>query len=191
MRIECRALTDYPYAYRDFLQGALKLNSQSANGFKACDGGAFAVQNEKSLAPALRALHSDVREASQSGEVVIVEFARADLAAALQEFDDIRSRSQVIYVSASAALRQARLVSRAVPPEVRIDGEKITLNLSDDHLLPASVQCALYTADSLEHLKASTHWRDRIFEIDNELDGEANVDAKIRDFINGAVRPYR
>ena len=165
----------------------LKLNSQSVDGFKAYEGGAFTVQYEKSLAPALQALHSDVRDASKSREVVIVEFARADLALALHEFDDIRSRSQVIYVSAPVTLRQARLASRATPPEVRIDGETITLNLSDNHLLPVSVQSTLYTADSLEDVKSSAHWRGRIFEINNEFEGDANVDAKINEFIKQVV----
>jgi hypothetical protein len=191
MRIECESLSDYPYAYLDLMRTILKLNPPNGNGFRAHDGGAFTVQNEKSLAPALRALRSDVRETLQAREVTLVEFARADLAAALREFDDIRSRSQVIYVNTSAHLRQARLANRAVPPEIRVNGQTITLNLSDDHLLPSSAERTLYTADSLDVIKASAHWRDRIFEIDNELEGTAHIDTKINEFIDAVISPYQ
>ena len=78
------------------------------------------------MIPALQALYGEVRDTSQAREVTLVEFARADLAAALQVFDDIRPRSQIIYVSAPASVRQARLADRAVPPHVRVDGQTIT-----------------------------------------------------------------
>jgi hypothetical protein len=190
MRIECGSLSDYPYAYLDLVRTVLKLNPSSGNGFRAHEGGAFAVQSEKSLLPALQALHADVRDTSQAREVTLVEFARADLAAALQVFDDIRSRSQIIYVSAPADMRLARLNDRAVPPEIRVDGQRITLSLSDNHLLPTSAERALYAADGLDRIKASAHWRDRIFEIDNELAGGAHVDAKLNEFVNAVISPY-
>jgi hypothetical protein len=191
-RFEVESLSDYPYAYQNFVRNVLKLDSQNGNAFRACEGGAFTVQNEKTLAPALHALHGAVLESMRKGEVALVEFARADLATALQVFDDIRPRSRVIYVRAAEDLRQRRLAARAVPPEVRIDGHTLTLKLSDDHLLPESAQRALYTADGLDCIKkASAHWRDRIFEIDNESDGSAHVDAKLGEFIDAIIRPYQ
>jgi hypothetical protein len=191
MRVECGSLSDYPYAYLDLLRTVLKLTPPSGNGFRAYEGGAFAVQAEKSLIPALQALHGEVRDTLQAREVTLVEFARADLAAALQVFDDIRSRSRIIYVSAPASLRQARLADRAVPPDVRVDGETITLSLSDNHLLPTGVEQTLYAADDLDRIKASAHWRDRIFEIDNEFTGSTHVDTKIGEFIELVISPYR
>ena len=190
MRIEYGSLSDYPYAYLDLLRTVLKLNPASGNGFRAYEGGAFSVQAEKSLIPALQALHGEVRDTSQAREVTLVEFARADLAAALQVFDDIRSRSRIIYVSAPASVRQARLADRAVPPDVCVDGQTITLSLSDNHLLPTSVERTLYAADGLDRIKASAHWRDRIFEIDNEFDGSTHVDDKIGEFIELVISPY-
>jgi len=191
LHIECQSLTDYPYAYLDLMRTVLKLTPPNGNGFRAHDGGAFAVQTEKSLAPALRALHGDIRDTSQTREVALVEFARADLAAALQLFDDIRPQSWVIHVSAPADIRLARLANRAIPPDIRVDGQTITVNLSDNHLLPACAAQTLYTADGLDRIKASAHWRDRIFEINNEFDGSDYVESKISGFIDAVVGPYR
>ena len=191
MRIEYGSLSDYPYAYQDFLRTALKLSPGSGNAFRAYEGGAFAVQTEKSLIPALQALHGEVRDISQAREVTLVEFARADLAAALQVFDDIKARSRIIYVSAPASVRQARLAHRAVPPEVRVDGQTIMLNLSDNHLLPACVEQTLYATDGLDRIKGSAPWRDRIFEIDNEFDSSTHVDAKLAEFMELVISPYR
>lgn len=191
MHIECGSLSDYPYAYLDLVRTVLKLNPANGNGIRPHEGGAFAALTEKSLLPALQALHADVRDTPQANEVTLVEFARADLAAALQVFDDIRSRSQIIYVSAAADIRQARLIDRAVPPEVRMNGQAITINLSDNHLLPTSAERALYTADDLDRIKASAHWRDRIFEIDNEFAGNTHIDDKITEFVDAVISPYR
>lgn len=191
MRIEYGSLSDYPHAYLDLLRTVLKLNPANGNGFRAYEGGAFVVQTEKPLIPALQALHGEVRDTSQAREVTLIEFARADLAAALQVFDDIRSRSRIIYVSAPAGVRQARLADRSVPPDLSVDGQTITLSLSDNHLLPTSVERTLYAADDVDRIKASAHWRDRIFEIDNEFDGSTHVDAKIAEFIELVISPYR
>jgi len=191
IRIEYGSLSDYPYAYLDLLRTVLKLSPPRGNGFRAYEGGAFAVQAEKALIPALQALHGEARDSSQAREVTLIEFARADLAAALQVFDDIRSRSRIIYVSAPAGLRQARLADRAVPPDVRVDGQTITLSLSDNHLLPTGVEQTLYASDDLDRIKTSAHWRDRIFEIENEFNGSAHVDTKIREFIELVISPYR
>ncbi len=191
LRIECRSLSDYPYAYLDLIRALLKLNPVGGNGFTVHDGGAFAVQRERTLVPALRALRADIRDSSQAREVALVEFARADLTAALLEFDDIRSRSQLIYVNAPANIRQTRLADRVVPPEIWVEGETIRLKLSDNHLLPTSVERNLYASDNLDRIKASANWRDRIFEIDNESEGSAHVDAKISEFIDRIISPYK
>jgi hypothetical protein len=191
LRIECGSLSDYPYAYLDLVRTVLKLNPPSGSCFRAHEGGAFAVPTEKSLMPALQGLHGEVRDTSQAREVTLVEFARADLAAALHVFHDIMYRSQIIYVRAPASVRHARLADRAVPPDLRMDGQTITLNLSDNLLLPASVAQSLYAADGLDRIKASAHWRGRIFEIDNELDGSTHIHAKIDEFIELIISPYR
>jgi hypothetical protein len=191
MRFEVESLSDYPYAYQCFVRTVFKLDAQNGNGFRAHEGGAFTIQNEKTLAPALYALHGAVLESMRESEVTLVEFARADVASALQVFDDIRPRSQVIYVRAAEGLRKTRLAARAVPPEMRIDGQALTLKLSDDHLLPESAGRALYPADGLDSIKASAHWRDRIFEIDNESDGSSHVDAELDKFIDTIIRPYQ
>ena len=73
---------------------------------------------------------------------------------------------------------------------MRVDGQTITLSLSDNHLLPTSVERTLYATDGLDRIKASAHWRDRIFEIDNEFDGSTHVDAKIGEFIELVISPY-
>lgn len=191
MRFELKSMSDYPYAYECHVRSALKLGAQNGNGFKAHEGGAFTVQNEKTLAPALHNLHSAVLESMRKDEVTLVEFARAGLAASLQVFDHLWPISQIIYVRAAEGVRQARLAARAVPPEVSVDGPAVTLTLSDDHLLPESAGRTLYAADGLDCIKASSHWRDRIFEIDNESGGSAHVDAKLAEFIDAIIRPYQ
>jgi deoxyadenosine/deoxycytidine kinase len=191
LRIEYQSLSDYPYAYLDFTRSLLKLSPAYGNSFRVQERGAFAVQNEKALSPALQALHADIRDSnSEAREVTLVEFARSDLTAALQEFDDIRPRAHVIYVSAPADLRQKRLADRAVPPEIRIAGETIMIDLSDNHLLPACAERSLYGSDDLDAIKVSAHWRGRVFEIENNSDGNTQVDIRIREFIDMIVGPY-
>ena len=191
MRIESKSLSDYPYAYLDMLRALLRTNPAAGNGFRAVDGGAFAVTSEKLLANALRTLHGDVKEAMQSAEVTVVEFARADLLTALQEFDDIRSRSRVIYVSTPSDLRQARLAKRAVPPQIRVCGNTVTVSLSDNHLLPSVAERALYTSDNVHDLKTSANWRNLICDFDNELEGSAIIDKKVEEFVHSIISPYR
>jgi dephospho-CoA kinase len=191
MRIECSSLTDYPYAYSDLLRTVLRMNQPPKSGYKAYDGGAFVARDEATLAPALRALESDVRNRMQSCEVTLVEFARADLLSALREFEAVRCRSQVIHVSAPAELRLARLTARVVPPEMTVINDAIRLDLSDNHLLPSPAEQSLYATEGIATLKASIHWRDRIFEIDNGVDGEGHIDSGLDRFIQAIVQPYR
>jgi hypothetical protein len=189
LKIECRSLSDYPYAYLDFLRCLLRMSSP-VRGFTAHGAGAFAVQSEKTLVPALQAMRAAIRDNSPAKDVTLIEFARADILAALQEYDDIRSQSQLIYVSAQAKVREERLAKRAVPPEVRVEGQQITINLSDNHLLPISAEHGLYEHDNIELVKASASWRHKLFEIDNELDGDIHVNKKIKEFIDAIIESY-
>jgi hypothetical protein len=192
MRLETRSLTDYPYAYLDFLHAMLKLNPPRGNGDRAHEGGAFAVREEGVLAPALRALATETRSGTPSSEVTLVEFARADLVFALQEFAEAAPWARVIHVSAPEELRLARLNRRVTPPEVRVDGNTIKLKVSDNHLLPSVAERSLYGFDHVEELKKAHRWRDKIFEIDNSLDDAgSNIEAGLTDFIETVIKPYR
>lgn len=186
------SLTDYVYAYRDHLHSLLKLHGTRGTGFKAVEGGAFAVRDEGVLAPALRALAGAVRDVAPSNEVTLVEFARTDLVTALREFDGTGLRSQVIHVAAPSAVREVRLRRRAEPPVSQIGSESISLRLSDDHLLPSTAERALYGLDGLPTLKQSASWRSRMFEMDNSVDDDGGqVDRQLDEFIDRMLRPYR
>jgi hypothetical protein len=192
MRLETRSLTDYPYAYLDLLHVLLKLNPPRGSGYRAHEGGAFGVRDESVLAPALRALAAEARSSASSSEVTLVEFARADLVLALQQFEEVASRARVIHVSAPDELRLARLERRITPPQVYVDDQTIKLKVSDNHLLPSAVERSLYEFDRVEELKESYLWRDKIFEIDNSFDDDgSHIDARLTDFIDIVIKPYR
>jgi dephospho-CoA kinase len=191
MRIQCHWLTDYPYAYIDLVRTALQIYPPSRNGYKAHPGGAFIAHDEATLRPALRALERDVQQAMQKYEVTLVEFARSDLVAAFREFEAVSYCAQVIHVSAPAELRLARIDRRARPPGIRVSGEEIVLTLSDDHLLPSRAARTLYAWDGIGALKESRLWQDRIFEIDNRVDGESHVDKELNRFLDQVIAPYR
>src|SRR5262249_11755652 len=161
-------------------------------GFEPHDGGGFIAPNEAALAPALRALAQAARDSLDENEVTLVEFARADLVSALQEFENLRPRAHVIHVAAPAALRADRLSRRVEPPESVLDDRSITLRLSDNHILPSTAARTLYHTDGIAQLRASRLWGNRVFAIDNDLDdGGARVDAALDEFIATVLRPYR
>lgn len=191
--IETRELTDYVYAYRDLLCAVLKLDPQRGNGFKPFEGGAFIARDEGTLAPALRALALAAAESVRTKEVTLIEFARADLLAALREFDEIRNQSRVIHVSAPEQVRLSRLSRRVVAPETSISDTAISVRLSDNHLLPSTAERTLYAGgDGITLLRASPFWRSRTFEVDNTLDGnEAHLHEKIEEFFESIVSTYR
>lgn len=191
MRLECQSLTDYPYAYLDLLHTVLRMDQPLRNGYKAYDGGAFIARDEATLAPALRALERDVRDSMQNYEVTLVEFARPDLIAALNVFEAVKCRSQVIHVSAPAELRLLRLSSRAMPPEISVANEAILLKLSDNHLLPSPAVQSIYAIDGIDKLKASPQWRHRVFEIDNGVDGGNHTERTLEQFVQKVLDPYR
>jgi hypothetical protein len=192
MGMETRPLTDYVYAYRDLVHALLKMQPARGNGFKAYEGGAFTARDENALAPALRALALAVRESAHQASVTLVEFARADLVGALQEFTEISAYCQLIHLSAPEDLRLRRLSRRVVPPEFVVGEQSITLRLSDDHLLPSTAERSLYSVDGIEALRRSPPWRDRIFEIENNVDDDGTIDGRLREFVERKVLgPYQ
>jgi hypothetical protein len=192
MGIKTHEETDYLYAFRDFLHGLIKLEPFRGAGFEAHPGGAFAVRDEDALKPALLALEGAVRDSLKESEVTVAEFARSDLVAALDQFDDIRSRCRIIYVQAPPELRTARLTKRVEPAELSVDGRSVIVTPSDNHLLPSAPRHSLYATDDIERLEKSPHWRDRILRIDNDVDdGGAKINAKIDEFIADVIDRYR
>jgi hypothetical protein len=192
MGIEPGELSDYPYAYRDFLHGRLLLQPPRGTGFEPYEGGAFTVDEETALMPALQSLSRAVRESTKEHQVTVVEFARTDLVTAFQEFDELRHQSRVIHVEASASLRADRLNRRAEPPDITVDNQSLLLKVSDNHALPSAVNDGLYRADDIDRLAASPRWRNRVFRIDNSVDdGGARVDARLQSFIEAILDSYR
>jgi hypothetical protein len=190
--IQSRELTDYLYAFRDFLHGQIKLEPPRVDGFEAYPGGAFAVRDEAVLKPALQALEGAVRDSLKESEVTIAEFARSAHVAAFDQFNDIRLRCWILYVQAPAELRSARLSTRVEPPELSVEGRSVIVTPSDNHRLPSNAERSLYMNDDIEQLERSPHWRGRIIRIDNDLDdGGAKINAAIEDFKAKVIDPYR
>jgi hypothetical protein len=124
--------------------------------------------------------------------VNLVEFARMDNVAALQSMLEIRDRCWIIYVDAPAKLRVARLSRRAQPPILSIDGNHLKLALSDDHLLPSGAERTLYHSGSVDPLLNSRIWRERVFQIANDVDDRGRrVDSVLRDFVDGVTADYQ
>ena len=192
LSIKCRSITDYVYAYRDFVHEMIKLEPARVAGFEAHAGGAFTAPDEAALTPALRALAQAARDSLNDNEVTLVEFARADLVTALGEFEHLRNRSHVIHVRAPRALREDRLSRRAEPPESVLDDTSLTLRLSDNHLLPSTAERTLYSSDGIPQLLDSRQWRRRVFHIENNLDdGGAQIDASLDQFIDTVLSRLR
>lgn len=192
MGIAGSAVTDYVYAYRDFLYSLIMLEPRRIDGFEASAGGAFAVKDETALRPALQALEAAVRASLKECEVTVAEFARSDYVAAFDQFDDIRSRCWILYVQAPADLRADRLGRRVEPPELTVEGTSVTLTPSDNHRLPSVPLQSIYATDDIETLAKSRHWRGRIVRIENPVDdGGAAIRARIEEFIVRVTDPYR
>ncbi|MFC4535028.1 hypothetical protein [Sphaerisporangium dianthi] len=190
--IKTSELSDYTYAYRDFLHAMAKLEPVRAPGFTAYAGGGFSVNNIEVLRPALQALAQAVRDSVKEPRVTIVEFARPDLVAALREFEDLRLESQVIHVNAPAPLRTQRLNRRIEPPEVSVDDTSVTFTLSDNHVLPPAAKQSIYKMDNFPELMADPHWRGRVFSIDNDVDdGGATIETRLGAFVERVIQPYR
>ncbi|MEV0614700.1 hypothetical protein AB0I81_15325 [Nonomuraea sp. NPDC050404] len=192
MGIQTAQLSDYSFIYGDYVRDAIKLESARGGDFIAHSAGAFEVSDTAVLGPALQALAQAVRvNVKQRGKVALVEFARPNLLSALREFEDLRSNSRVVYVSAADRLRAERLNRRVEPLEVIVSGTDITIRTSDNHLLPTSANQAIYAKDNIDDLKADTHWNRRVFQIHNDIDDTGTrIDARLDEFVENVIRPY-
>jgi AAA domain len=189
--LKTEEFTDYVYAYRDFIHDTIKLDPQPHRRFEPESGGAFRVSHEADLNPALHALAEPVWANKGKGVITLVEFARSNILTALQVFgDEVRARSQVVYVQASDARRQERLQARAQPPIIKVGEEVISVVVSDNHRLPSVAAAELYVSDDVERLLLDRHWRSRIFQLGNDFDGRERVDEPLKNFSNKVVHPY-
>jgi AAA domain len=190
LSVNSHSITDYVFAYRDFIHDMIMLGPPA--GFTPHAGGGFIAPHEVALVPALRALTQAARDSMDQHEVTLVEFARADFLSAVQEFENLRSRTHIIHVSASAALRADRLNRRVEPPETIVGNRSVTLRLSDNHILPSAAARSLYNNDGIAQLHASRPWGNRIFALDNNVDdGGARIDIALDQFIDTILRPYQ
>jgi hypothetical protein len=185
--------SDYVYAFEDFLYSLMQLGNGRGNGFFAEPNGAFSVEREANLQPALHALGKRVWQNRLGTSLTLVEFARSDIVAALQVFgDEVLSASQVIHVQAADAVRAARLSARGQPPRIQVINQSIQLVVSDDHRLPSTAAKALYASDNIAMLKVQKILEGRIHTIANDNDADfEHIDEDINSFIENVVRPYR
>ncbi|MBB5954302.1 dephospho-CoA kinase [Saccharothrix tamanrassetensis] len=194
LRFQVDELSDYVYAFHDFVHNLLMLNEDRGRGFTADVGGAFRVSNEENLRPALDALAQRVWKNRATSAITLVEFARSDVIKALNVFGEaVLSSCHLIHVRASTEVRSARLGARAQPPRIQITEPDITITVSDDHRLPSVVANSLYVVDDYGKLRVHDSVAGRVHAIDNELDDPngAEVDAELDGFIENIVRPYR
>jgi hypothetical protein len=70
LRIQTQELTDYVFAYRDFLHGSIRLAPPRGKGFEPDQAGAFKVSEEYHLRPALSSLASRVLSSVSSQEAM-------------------------------------------------------------------------------------------------------------------------
>lgn len=192
LRFQTEELTDYVYAFRDFVHGAILLDDTRGKGFLPSPGGAFRVADEVHLKPALKSLAEQVWSGKSATKITLVEFARADMLDALREFgDDILSRAKIIHVHAEPEARERRLKTRATPPMIMVDQLSINISVSDDHRLPTTAAGTLYDHEGLDELLNYKALNGRIFQIDNNIDaGVTVVRERLAPFINGVVEDY-
>jgi dephospho-CoA kinase len=194
LRFQVDQLTDYIYAFRDFLHQAINLGDGRGTGFIAHTGGAFQVRDEHDLEPALQALSKKVWASRGHTPLALVEFARSDLVAALRVFgDEVLSCAHIIHVQASESARALRLANRAQPPRVAIEGQEIRVQPSDDHQLPSTAAKSLYVSDSIAKLQTLKEFTGRVHQIENDADDPdfARMDKELDAFIAEIIRPYR
>ncbi|OLZ58723.1 hypothetical protein BS330_09885 [Amycolatopsis keratiniphila subsp. nogabecina] len=191
-RMRVDELNDYVYAFEEFLHALMLLGDGRGAGFSAQEGGAFQVEHEDDLRPALHTLGHRVWENRRSNPITIVEFARADTIGALQVFgDEVLAASQIIHVRASDTERAARLARRGEPPKISVAGQSISLEVSDDHRLPSNAADTLYSRDDFALLKAQKNIAGRLFLVDNDSEEKTHVDEQVTAFVEAVVRPYR
>jgi len=193
LRFHVDERSDYVYAFCDFLRNMILLDD-GRTGFSPDAGGAFQVNDERILEPALHSLAQQVWANTRRTPITLVEFARSDMIAALRVFgEDVLSRAQIIYVRASAPLRAVRLEARAQPPRTQVSSAAVTVLVSDNHRLPSSAANLIYAADNFASLAAERTLDGRVYQLENELDDPAFVklDEKLDSFVEKIVRPYR
>ncbi|MEU9687501.1 hypothetical protein [Amycolatopsis japonica] len=191
-RMQVDELNDYVYAFEEFLHALMLFGDGRGAGFSAQQGGAFQVEREDDLRPALHTLGHRVWENRRSNPITIVEFARADTIGALQVFgDEVLAASQIIHVRASDTKRSARLARRGEPPKISVAGQSISLEVSDEHRLPSNAADTLYSRDDFALLKAQKNIANRLFLVENDAEEKAHVDEQVTAFVEAVVRPYR
>jgi hypothetical protein len=170
LRLQVDELNDYVYAFRDFIAQAINLDDARRKNFTAYAGGAFQVEDEHDLEPALQELSRKVWASRDRTPISLVEFARSDLVASLQIFgEEVLAKAHVIHVQASEAARSLRLTKRAQPPRVTIKEQEIVIRPSDDHQLPSTAAKSLYGSERFTHLQSLKEFAGRIHQIDNEV----------------------
>lgn len=192
-RFQTEELTDYVYAFRDFVHGAILLDDTRGRGFRPSLGGAFRVADEIHLKPALKSLAEQVWSSKSATRITLVEFARADMLDALREFgDDVLLRSQVIHVHAEPETRDRRLKVRATPPMIAVDQLSVNISVSDDHRLPTTAAGELYDHEGLDELLKYRALQGRIFQIDNNADTatQAETQERLSEFVNSVTKAY-
>lgn len=194
LRLQVTEENDYLYAFHDFLHGVMMLDGERGKGFSAAQGGAFKVDSEDLLKPALNDMALRISGRRKQASIALVEFARSDIGPALGAFGQaITSSAQLIYVQTSAQTRTERLGTRSQPPRISLAANDIRITLSDDHRLPRAVAESLYLADDFTRVQAGSEVGDRWHVLDNDLDdrGHARIEEKLNGFIEDIIRPYR
>lgn len=191
-RLQVEELNDYVYAFEEFLHALMLFGDGRGAGFSAQQGGAFQVEREEDLSPALQRLGRRVWENRRSNPITIVEFARADTVGALQVFgEEVLAASQIVHVRASDAVRAARLARRGEPPKISVAGQSISLEVSDEHRLPSNAADTLYSREDFALLKNQKSLVGRLHLVENDSEGTAHVDEQVAAFVETVVRPYR
>jgi dephospho-CoA kinase len=194
MRFQVDELTDYVYAYRDFMHRLMMLDGDRGAGFTADTGGAFRVSDEEDLHPALTTLAQRVSRNQGGTRITLVEFARSDVVKALHAFGSgVLSTARVIYVRAPSEVRTARLEARARPPHIEVVEPGINVTVHDDHRLPRAVADSMYASDDFPRLRAHDGLVGRVHALDNEVDDprHTRLDEALTGFVEEVVRPYR
>jgi thymidylate kinase len=194
LRLQVTEENDYLYAFHDFVHGVMLLDGERGKGFSASQNGAFKVDDEDLLKPALNDMALRISGRREHASIALVEFARSDIGPALTTFgQEITSTAHLIYVQTSAGTRAERLRSRSQPPRINLVANDIRITLSDDHRLPRAVAESLYLTDDFARVQADSAVGDRWHLLDNDLDdhNHARIEEKLDGFIEDIIRPYR
>jgi len=198
MRLATEELTDYVFAYGDFIRESVQLDinvsmqvdpSSVVRDFSAAPLGAFMASREKVLEPALHALKDAVLMKEKS-VISLVEFARSDILRALRVFKAVTPRSRVIYVEANQELRKNRLRTREQAPVIEVGEGAVRVIVSDNHRLPSLAVEKLYPYDNKQQLFEDRNWHGRVHPLSNESMKPKLVDEAVKSIISEIVSPY-